>query len=250
MHLKKTYGFINSKQLADNYNKMTAQINFQDPIETLFKNIEDGMRYANAVMQLYMEAQCVNIYFLLILNTGSITDVRRDWQRRTPVNQKWDDFRCEFARSEREQHIIYSTTSRAGYHTANVAEHYVQNQLTADGGFKTSMANLATATSDDRETVAFLTKAIKTLADQLAAKYMWAKSQEAELKLFLDGRATTAPIVTAASGAACEEILQNQERQLLLVIWVSGWISSHKCQLHQKSSWTLGCSHQGKCNGR
>jgi hypothetical protein len=28
MHLKQTYGFINPTQLADNYNKMTAPINF------------------------------------------------------------------------------------------------------------------------------------------------------------------------------------------------------------------------------
>jgi hypothetical protein len=32
MHLKQTYGFINPTQLAENYNKMTATINFQDPI--------------------------------------------------------------------------------------------------------------------------------------------------------------------------------------------------------------------------
>jgi hypothetical protein len=69
MNLKQTYGFINSTQLAENYNKMTAPINFQDPIETLFKKIEDGVHYANAGMQPYMEAQYVNIAFLLILNT-------------------------------------------------------------------------------------------------------------------------------------------------------------------------------------
>jgi hypothetical protein len=56
MHLKQTYGFINPTQLAENYNKMTAPINFQGPIETLFEQIEDGVRYANAVMQPYMEA--------------------------------------------------------------------------------------------------------------------------------------------------------------------------------------------------
>jgi hypothetical protein len=50
MHLKQTYGFINPTQLDDNYNKMTAPINFQDPIESLFKQIEDHIRYANAGM--------------------------------------------------------------------------------------------------------------------------------------------------------------------------------------------------------
>jgi hypothetical protein len=38
MHLKQTYGFINPTQLVDNYNKMTAPIKFQDPID-FFSNI-------------------------------------------------------------------------------------------------------------------------------------------------------------------------------------------------------------------
>jgi hypothetical protein len=90
---------------------MTAPINFQDPIEALFKQIEDGVRYANAGMQPYMEAQYVNITFLLILITGAIPDACRDWQLRTPVNQTWADFRREFARAHREQCIISSTAS-------------------------------------------------------------------------------------------------------------------------------------------
>jgi hypothetical protein len=106
VHLKQTYGVINPIQLAGNYNKMTAPIKFQDPIETLFKQIEDGFRYANAGMQPYVEAQFVNIAFLLILNTGAIPDACRDWHRRTPVNQMWADLRREFAQAQREQYII------------------------------------------------------------------------------------------------------------------------------------------------
>jgi hypothetical protein len=44
------------------------------------------------------------------------------------------------------------------------------------------MANLVTATSADREIVVTLTKA---LTEQLKAKDIWAKSQEAELKCLL-----------------------------------------------------------------
>jgi hypothetical protein len=50
MHLKQIYGFINTTQLAENYNKMTTPINFQDQIETLFRQIEDGVHYSNAGM--------------------------------------------------------------------------------------------------------------------------------------------------------------------------------------------------------
>jgi hypothetical protein len=201
MHLKQTYGFINPTQLAENYNKMMGPINFQDPIETLFKQIEDCVLYANAGMQPYMEAQYVNIAFLLILNTGAIPDACREWQLCTPVNQTWADFQRELARAQREQRIIYSTVSGAGYHTSNVAENYGHNSLPADGGFVIAMANLATATSADRETVATLTKAISTLAEQLKAKDIWVKSQEAELKSLLGVHATAAPIVPTTPGA-------------------------------------------------
>jgi hypothetical protein len=64
------------------------------------------------------------------------------------------------------------------------------------------MANLATATYADRETVATLTKVIETLTEQIKAKEMWAKSQEAELKRFLGGQASAAPIVPTTPGAA------------------------------------------------
>jgi hypothetical protein len=56
MHLKQIYGFINPTQLAENYSKMMAPINFQDTIETLFKQIEDGVHYVNSGMKTYMEA--------------------------------------------------------------------------------------------------------------------------------------------------------------------------------------------------
>jgi hypothetical protein len=112
-----------------------------------------------------MEAQYVNIAFLLILNTSAIPDACRDWQCRTPVNQIWADFRREFARSQREQCIISITAKGTGYHTANVAEHYEPTPLPSKSGFVTSITNLATATSADRETVATLTKAIATFTE-------------------------------------------------------------------------------------
>jgi hypothetical protein len=202
MHLKQTYGFINPTHLAENYNKMTVPVNFQDPIETLFKHIEEGVRYANAGMKPYMEAQYMNIDFLLILNTDAIPDACIEWQRRIPVNQTWADFQSEFARAQREKRIISSTASSACYRTDNVAEHYGHNSLHNDSGFVTAMANLATATSADRETVVTLTKAIATLTEQLKAKYIWAKSQEAELKRLLGGHASAVPIVPTTPSAS------------------------------------------------
>jgi hypothetical protein len=181
---------------------MTMPINFQDPIETMFKQIEDSVLYTNAGMQPYMEAQYLNIDLLLILNNGSIYDACREWQRRTPVSQTWADLRREFARAQQEKRIISSTVSGAGYHTANVAEHYGHNSLPDGSVFVTAMAKLATATSADRETVATLTKAIATLTEQLKEKDIWSKSQEAELKRLLGGQSSAVPIVITTPGAS------------------------------------------------
>jgi hypothetical protein len=120
------------------------------------------------------------------------------------VSQTWAHLRCECARSQREHRIISSTVSGTGYHTANVAEHYVHSQLPADRSFVTAVVYLATftATSTDRETVVTLTKAIATVTDQLAEKDIWTKSKEAEIKLFLGGRAPNAAIVPAGPAGA------------------------------------------------
>jgi hypothetical protein len=72
VHLKINYGFINLTQLADNYNSMRAPVIFEDPIETCFKQVENGVQYINAGIQPCMESQYIIIAFLFILNTGTV----------------------------------------------------------------------------------------------------------------------------------------------------------------------------------
>jgi hypothetical protein len=118
------------------------------------------------------------------------------------MNQTWADLCREFSRAQREQIIISSTASGAGYHTANVTEHYEQTQAPADTEFVTAMANLATDTSADRETVATLSRAIATITDQLKSKDIWAKSQEAEVRRLLGVQGHTRPAATAGTPTA------------------------------------------------
>jgi hypothetical protein len=91
---------------------------------------------------------------------------------------------------------LYSATS-----TANVAEHYGHGQLPPDGALATVMANLATITSDDCETVAALTKTIAALSEQVAAKDMWTKATYAAIK-HLNQRGAPAEELSMAAPAA------------------------------------------------
>jgi hypothetical protein len=61
------------------------------------------------------------------------------------------------------------------------------------------MANLATATSADLEPVATLTREIATLTDQLKAKDIWEKSQEAEVRRLLGVQGNTRPAAAAST---------------------------------------------------
>jgi 2-keto-4-pentenoate hydratase len=74
--------------------------------------------------------------------------------------------------------------------------------MPANTVFVTATANLATATSADRETVATLTQAIATLTDQLKVKDIWAKSQEAEVRSLLGVQGNTRPAATAGTPTA------------------------------------------------
>jgi hypothetical protein len=49
-----------------------------------------------------------------------------------------------------------------------------------------------------------LTKSIATLTEQLKEKYIWAKSQEAELKRLLGAQANATPIVPTTPSASYE----------------------------------------------
>jgi hypothetical protein len=116
-----TYSRIDPTQLADCYAKMTRPYDLQDPIETLFTQIDDGVRYAMVGAQPYGEAQYVNIAFLLILVTQSLPLACAEWQRRVPNIHTWPLFKAFFTEAHRDNRMISQTALCSGYHTANMA---------------------------------------------------------------------------------------------------------------------------------
>jgi hypothetical protein len=174
-----TYSRIDPTQLADFYTKMTRPYDLQDPIETLFTQIDDRVRYALAGGKPYGEAHYVNIAFLLILSTHSLPLACAEWQRQVPNMQTWPLFKAFFTEAHRENCVISQTALRSGYHTANmvtqipsgqfescdVSRHYIQPNDVPDANPDTTaaLASLATATGDNRATVAAFTKSLVEL---------------------------------------------------------------------------------------
>jgi hypothetical protein len=102
-----------------------------------------------------------------------------------------------------------------------VAEHYEQTPAPADTEVATAMANLATATSADRETVATLTRAITTLNDKMKAKDIWAKSQEAEVRRLLGVQGNTRP--AAATGTPTTYVRKSYKTKNDNYCWSHGY---------------------------
>jgi hypothetical protein len=57
-------------QLADCCNKMITRYDMQDPIESLFSQIDANVRFTNVGGKPYSDAQYINIAFMLVLVTG------------------------------------------------------------------------------------------------------------------------------------------------------------------------------------
>jgi hypothetical protein len=175
-HLLTYYAMIAPTELTQNYERLNALYDPNQPIETLFQQIQDARAFAVAGRQPYRAAMIVNVAYPLLFNTGLLPDACRAWQSRIIAGKRWAQFKLDFATAHREFHLTNQTAQQSGFHSANMMieqGHEEAMQDTVD-----AIAQLATATSSDRGTVATLTMTNAKLATQLEA----AQAQIAQLK--------------------------------------------------------------------
>jgi hypothetical protein len=163
-------------ELTQNYERLNAQYDPNQPIEMLFQQIQDARAFAVAGGQPYGTAMIVNVAYTLFFNTGLSPDVCRAWQSRAIVGKTWAQFKLYFATAHHEFRLTNQTAQKSGFHSANMMieqgrEETMQDTIDA-------IAQLATATASDRGTVATLTTINAKLATQLEA----AQAQIAQLK--------------------------------------------------------------------
>jgi uncharacterized protein YukE len=175
-HLLKYYAMIDPTELTQNYERIHAPHDPNQPIEMLFQQIQDARDFAVAGGQPYGAARIVNVACTLVFNTGLFPDACRTWQSRAIAGKKWVQFKLDFATAHSEFRLTNQTAQQSGFHSANMMieqGHEETMQDTVD-----AIAQLATATAFDHGTVATLTTANAKLATQLEA----AQAQIAQLK--------------------------------------------------------------------
>jgi hypothetical protein len=163
-------------ELTQNYERLNTLYYPNQPIETLFQQIQDARAFAVAGGQPYGAAIIVNVEYTLVFNTGLFPDACRAWQSRAIAGKTWAQFKLDFATAHREFRLTNQTAHQSGFHSDNMMIEQGRDETMQDT--VDAIAQLATATASDRETVATSTTTNAKLATQLGA----AQAQIAQLK--------------------------------------------------------------------
>ena len=169
-HLKLQYGKVTEAELEENDRALKTPYDVQNPIETLYEQVEDAINFADAADTLYTQQQILSIALSLIQKTGVFTDWIREWKRKNQLHKTWPLFKEFFAEAHQEFRDNPSSNN-FGFGNANIAE---------------SLNNLAAATASDRSAVSSLSSMNSELLAQLAetnAKLATAMNEIKGLKL-------------------------------------------------------------------
>jgi hypothetical protein len=155
-HLFETYGNITTVDLEINFEHMRRAWDPQQPVETLFKQIQDCADYSEAGGVLIVHPQQINVGYAKIFATCHFMRACPRWNEKLTIEKTWTQFKSHFAAAHRQHKQMHGESAAiAGYHVANAAVTHNEDQMVeATIG---ALAHLATATAVDRGVAAALT---------------------------------------------------------------------------------------------
>jgi hypothetical protein len=165
-HLLETYGNITAVDLEINLEHMRQAWDPQQPVETLFKKIQDCTEYSEAGGVLIVHPQQINVGYANIFATGHFMSACRRWKKKPTAEKTWTQFKSHFAAAHRQhKQMKGESAATAGYHSANAAVPQNEDQMAEDT--IGALSNMATETAADRGVVAALTQTNSHLAKKL-----------------------------------------------------------------------------------
>jgi hypothetical protein len=132
----------------------------------LVKQIQDCADYSEAGGVLIGHPQQINIRYAKIFATGHFMSACRRWNKKTPADKTWAQFKAHFSAAHRQHKQMQGeSAATAGYHSANAAVGQKEDQM-AEASIG-ALSNLATSTAADRGVIATLAEANARLVKQL-----------------------------------------------------------------------------------
>jgi hypothetical protein len=179
-HLFLSYGSITAFDIEHNFENMRKAWDPQQPVETLFKKIQDCVDFAEAGGVAIGAAQKLSSAYSKIFKSGKFNSACRRWDEKLEAENTWNNFKIQFAAAYR-QHIQMQGETVGGQGFANAAVTQTSEYDLAEQALG-AFAKLATATAVDRGVVAQLTEANSRLAKQLEDNTTALKEVNALLK--------------------------------------------------------------------
>jgi hypothetical protein len=152
-HIFETYGNITAVDLELNFEHMRRAWDPQQPVESLFKQIQDCVDYSEAGGVLIGHPQQINVGYAKIFASGHFMSACRRWNEKHTIEKTWTQFKSHFAAAHRQHK-----------HMQGESTHNEDHMAEATIG---ALSNLATATAADRGVVTALTQVNSRLAKQL-----------------------------------------------------------------------------------
>jgi hypothetical protein len=114
------YAMISPTELTQSYERLNTPYDSNQPIETLFQQIQDARAFPVAGGQPYGDVMIFNVAYTLVFNTGLYPDPCLAWQSRAIAAKTWAQFKIDFATTHREFHLTNQTAQQSGFHSANM----------------------------------------------------------------------------------------------------------------------------------
>jgi hypothetical protein len=96
-HLFETYGNITAVNLKINFEHIRLAWVPQQPVETLFKQIQDCADYSEAGGVPIGSSQQINIGYAKIFSAGNFMSACRGWNENAAADKTWNHFKSHFA---------------------------------------------------------------------------------------------------------------------------------------------------------
>jgi hypothetical protein len=116
-HIFTTYGNITAVDLENNSEQMRRAWDPQQPVESLFKQIQDCADYSEAGGVLIGNPQQINVGYANIFATGHFMSAFRRWNEKPLVEKTWAQFKAHLSAAHRQHKQMQGeSAATSGYH--------------------------------------------------------------------------------------------------------------------------------------
>jgi hypothetical protein len=129
-HLFMTYGNITAVDLENNLEQMRCAWDPQQPVESLFKKIQQSASFSEAGGVIIGHPHQINVGYTKIFTTGNFMSSCRRWNEKTNIEKTWSQFKAHLsAAHHHHKQMQGESAATSGYLAANADVGQTEEQM-------------------------------------------------------------------------------------------------------------------------